>query len=69
MKYLDPPYAKVEIEFQINFVREIRGGESISKIFVPGVQIFKYFWTGGTKIGGFDFLRQPLSTKADYPLY
>ena len=43
-----------------NFCRGIkyfRGGPYISNIFVPGVQIFRYIWTGGNQNRGVQTFR------------
>ena len=34
-----------------------QGGPNISEILVPGVQIFRYIWTGGNKKWGVRFSR------------
>ena len=35
----------------VGVIKYFRGGPYISNIIVPGVQIFRYIWTGRTKIG------------------
>ena len=63
MKYLDPFYTRSLGKF-CRGIKYFREGQIISNIFAQGVQIFRYFWTGGNEHGGSNFFRDRPVSKA-----